>query len=295
MSEQQADVRVLDPVDFHGQALVVVERDREPYVAMKPIVEGMGLAWQPQHRKLTEDGARWGITMMVMPSQGGEQIAVCLPLRKLGGWLMTLQTSRMDAVVASRVLTYQQECDDALWAYWSEGVARNPRAEPKTPGELFLESAQRFLDNERRMMALETEQRVLAQQVGSLMQSRAEGEALLRALPAPTVEAREVPVRARINQAVQAYIHAHGLRDQAAGEVWRRLYREFLAAYDVDLVQRAKNRCVQGRRVGALDIAEELDAGKRPGTMAELYAVAVRILGHPTRALMLVAPDALEG
>jgi hypothetical protein len=61
MSEQQVDVRVLDPVDFHGQALVVVERGREPYVAMKPIVEGMGLTWQPQHRKLTEDGDRWEI------------------------------------------------------------------------------------------------------------------------------------------------------------------------------------------------------------------------------------------
>jgi hypothetical protein len=71
--------------------------------------------------------------------------------------------------------------------------------------------------------------------------------------------------------------------------------RWVLTHAECHLVQRAKNRCVQGRRVGALDIAEELDAGKRPGTMAELYAVAVRILGHPTRALMLVAPDALEG
>jgi len=65
---------------------------------------------------------------MVMPSQGGEQATLCLPLRKLTGWLMTLQPSRMDDAVAAKVLLYQNECDDALWDYWTKGVAVNPRA-----------------------------------------------------------------------------------------------------------------------------------------------------------------------
>ena len=188
-SERQA-VRVLDPVDFHGQALVVLDRAGQPYVAMKPVVEGMGLAWQPQHRKLTEDGARWGITMMVMPSQGGEQLAVCLPLRKLGAWLMTLQTSRMEGAIAERVLLYQNECDEALWAYWTDGVAVNPRAEPKSPAELLLESVQQLVDHEHRMKAIEVEQakakavqQELVLQVGALAQRAAEGEAMILALP----------------------------------------------------------------------------------------------------------------
>lgn len=132
-------VRVLDSVDFHGQALMVISKDNEPYVAMRPIVEGMGLAWQPQHRKLTEDGVRFCVTMMVTQMPGDDQAReiTTIPLRKLTGWLMTLQPSRMEASIAKKVLLYQNECDDALWAYWSKGVAVNPRASMPTDPTLM--------------------------------------------------------------------------------------------------------------------------------------------------------------
>lgn len=131
-------VRKLDPVDFHGQALTIVDKDGQPYVAMKPIVEGMGISWQGQHRKLTDDSDRWGINMMLIPSQGGEQATLFMPLRKLTAWLMTLQPSRMDDAVAAKVLVYQNECDDALWDYWTKGVAVNPRAVSADPTAMGL-------------------------------------------------------------------------------------------------------------------------------------------------------------
>ncbi|MEX1761286.1 phage antirepressor N-terminal domain-containing protein, partial [Escherichia coli] len=39
-------------VPFHGDNLYLVSFNGEPYVPMKPVVEGMGLTWQPQHEKL---------------------------------------------------------------------------------------------------------------------------------------------------------------------------------------------------------------------------------------------------
>jgi len=128
-------VRALDPVDFHGQALMVVSRDGEPYVAMKPIVEGMGLDWRSQHRKLTDEQGRFCMVMMTMQLPGDDQDreVTTIPLRKLTGWLMTLQPSRMEGAIAERVLLYQNECDDALWAYWKNGIAVNPRAIPADP------------------------------------------------------------------------------------------------------------------------------------------------------------------
>ncbi|EHL5742720.1 hypothetical protein KEB67_005058, partial [Escherichia coli] len=41
-------------VPFHGDSLYVVNHNGEPYVPMKPIVEGMGLAWAPQFTKLKQ-------------------------------------------------------------------------------------------------------------------------------------------------------------------------------------------------------------------------------------------------
>ena len=83
-SERQA-VRVLDPVDFHGQALVVLDRAGQPYVAMKPVVEGMGLDWKIQHRKLTDESDRWGMVMMGIPSAGGEPAGVAVGAARVLG------------------------------------------------------------------------------------------------------------------------------------------------------------------------------------------------------------------
>lgn len=118
-------------VPFHGATLYVVDHNGEPYTPLKPIVEGVGLAWQTQHRKIEANAARWGITMKVIPSRGGKQEAACIPLRKLAGWLMTLHPSRVKPELRDKITAYQNECDDALWKYWSEGAAeRAPKALP---------------------------------------------------------------------------------------------------------------------------------------------------------------------
>lgn len=126
-------VRTLDPVDFHGQALVVVDKDGEPYVAMKPVVEGMGLAWPPQYRKLTEEGSKFCGVIISMQLPGETQVreVTAIPLRKLTWWLMTLQPSRMDIFIADKVRIYQNECDDALWAYWRKAM-REPQVMDST-------------------------------------------------------------------------------------------------------------------------------------------------------------------
>ncbi|MCD4641085.1 phage antirepressor N-terminal domain-containing protein [Proteus mirabilis] len=39
-------------VPFYDNELYVVEHNNEPYVPMKPIIEGMGLNWASQFTKL---------------------------------------------------------------------------------------------------------------------------------------------------------------------------------------------------------------------------------------------------
>lgn len=73
-------------VPFRGNNLYLVEHQGNPYVPMKPVVEGMGLAWQGQHAKLTTKFSK-GIKEIVIPSAGGNQTMTCLPLRKLPAWL----------------------------------------------------------------------------------------------------------------------------------------------------------------------------------------------------------------
>jgi hypothetical protein len=117
----------LMPVPFRNATLYLADVDGTPYTPMKPIVEGMGLAWQPQLTKINENKDRWGVTIIVIPTEGGHQDAVCLPLRKLPGWLMTVNPRKVSPEIRATIEAYQAECDDVLWDYWTKGQAINPR------------------------------------------------------------------------------------------------------------------------------------------------------------------------
>ncbi|MBX6951317.1 hypothetical protein EX227_14610 [Providencia rettgeri] len=110
-------------VPFHGNNLYVVNYNGEPYVPMRPIVEGMGLAWQSQLEKLKKRFSK-GVTEIVIPSKGGEQSMICLALRKLAGWLHTISPNKVKPEIRNKVIQYQEECDDVLYEYWTTGEVK---------------------------------------------------------------------------------------------------------------------------------------------------------------------------
>lgn len=126
-----ANLNQLVTVPFHGNKLFIVEHNNEPYTPMKPIVEGMGLTWQPQLAKLNSNAKRWGITKIVIPTLGDLQEMVCLPLRKIFGWLMTISPNKVKLELKPTIEKYQNECDDVLWQYWNNKLKTN--SDQRTP------------------------------------------------------------------------------------------------------------------------------------------------------------------
>ena len=107
---------------FANGELTLIDCNGEPYVAMKSVVEGMGLAWQSQHEKLKQ---RFNsvITEIVTTGKDGKQYSMlCLPLKKLFGWLMTISPNKVKAELRATITRYQEECDEVLWQYWTTGV-----------------------------------------------------------------------------------------------------------------------------------------------------------------------------
>lgn len=111
-------------IPFRRKELLLVDNAGQPYVPMKAVVEGMGLAWQAQHAKLTSGRFSSTVTMIVIVAEDGKRREMaCLPLRKLAGWLMSIHASKVRPDLRDNVIAYQNECDDALWAYWNDGIA----------------------------------------------------------------------------------------------------------------------------------------------------------------------------
>lgn len=106
-------------VSFYDDELVVIDHNGEPYIPMKPICENMGLTWQSQHIKLKQR-FKSVITEIVTTGKDGKQYKMtCLPLRKLFGWMMTVNPNKVNPNISDKIIRYQNECDDVLWEYWT--------------------------------------------------------------------------------------------------------------------------------------------------------------------------------
>ena len=138
----------LSPVTFHGDTIFCIDYQGQPFTPMKPIVENLGLDWATQFRKLKSNESRWGIVIMttaprggitniVIPSEGGEQEMLCMPVRKLPSYLNSINPRKVRPELRAKIELYQAESDDALWNYWMHGRAERSAPQPQsTDGHL---------------------------------------------------------------------------------------------------------------------------------------------------------------
>lgn len=104
-------------VNFRGDELYGFENDDGTFVALKPIVESMGMSWSGQFERVKRDPIlSEGVRVMRTPfGRGGDQETLCLKLDLVNGWLFTIDTTRIkDEAVRDKVILYQRECYGVL-------------------------------------------------------------------------------------------------------------------------------------------------------------------------------------
>jgi hypothetical protein len=116
----------LMPVSFHEDLIYLLDINGEPYVPMRPIVKGIGLNWDIQREKINTRFSKVAAIQGV-PTRGGIQQALCLPLRKLPAWLYTVNPDKVAPHLRDKIIAYQQECDEVLWQHWKTKHALKPK------------------------------------------------------------------------------------------------------------------------------------------------------------------------
>ena len=116
-------------MNFHNQTLITLEKDGVAYVAMKPICENIGLDWEAQRQRISRDEVLNSTACMIkaVATDGKNRELLCLPIHYLNGWLFGVDTNRVKAEIRETLITYKKECYQALFDYWNNGVAVNPR------------------------------------------------------------------------------------------------------------------------------------------------------------------------
>ncbi len=108
--------------NFRGKEHYGFHVGDDVWVALRPLVEAMGLDWSAQLKRIKRDPIlSEGVAMMATPLvHGTGQETACLRLDYLNGWLFTIDSVRIkDAEVRERVQDYQRECYRVLYRYFS--------------------------------------------------------------------------------------------------------------------------------------------------------------------------------
>lgn len=134
-------------VNFRGDELYGFKQADGVYLALKPVVEAMGIDWSAQYRRVQRDPIlSEGIAMMATPfGRGGEQQALCLNVELIQGWLFTIDSSRIrDEDVRRKVQLYQRECYAVLHAHFTGKVKHGVGADCDLEPDRTLSFAERI-------------------------------------------------------------------------------------------------------------------------------------------------------
>lgn len=167
-------------VPFHGGEILAVRIDDQVRVPMKRFCGTIGLPWEGQRQRIERTQLlREGASVMLVPSEGGEQEQMTLPLGLLAGFLVGVSTSRLQPELRDRVTVFQREAYDVLFRHFFRRVA--PAAipvvarQPAGPSWQQLEAARRsapsliaLIDAEKRPAVRRTLHRLLVEDCAQL-------------------------------------------------------------------------------------------------------------------------------
>lgn len=105
-------------IGFYGDTVIAVRlASDEVVVPLRPICELIGVAWQPQARKLSDDPVlsqvTRSVTIRLQTSEGSTRPntsqMLCLPLDYLNGWLFGINANRVKDEIRPKLVQYQKD------------------------------------------------------------------------------------------------------------------------------------------------------------------------------------------
>ncbi|MCA9969339.1 MAG: ORF6C domain-containing protein [Anaerolineales bacterium] len=110
-------------VAFYEDTVVAVRlAGGDIYVPIRPICDNLGVTLAGQRERINRDPvlAEAVTSVSVTLTQQAREM-LCLPLKYIPGWLFGMNANRVKPALRDRIIRYQRECYDVLFAAFSEG------------------------------------------------------------------------------------------------------------------------------------------------------------------------------
>lgn len=107
-------------VIFHGDAIHAERIDGRVIVAVKPIVDRLGIDWEAQRQRIVRDELLNQATcVMQVETPAGPRESVGLPLELLPGFLFGISAERVsDPAARAAIIAYKRKCHEVLFRHF---------------------------------------------------------------------------------------------------------------------------------------------------------------------------------
>ncbi|ATX08225.1 phage antirepressor Ant [Escherichia coli] len=140
-------------VPFNGQQILTAVAAGVTYVAMRQIVENIGIDWTGQSVKLRKMKDKFNCRDISMVAADGKlRKLLCIPLKKLNGWLFSINPEKVRADIRDKLIQYQEECFTVLHDYWTKGKEENARKKTSVDDRTPLRDAVNMLVSKKHLM-----------------------------------------------------------------------------------------------------------------------------------------------
>jgi hypothetical protein len=134
-------------IPFRGNEILAVDNDGKPNVILKPVIDGLGIDYSTQIRKLkAKSWACVGTMPTQLPGDSQTREHVIVDVRTFLMLLATIDENRVSASARDILIAYQNEVADVIEAYWTKGGSVNPRADAGQLDDLTEKIEQRKAD-----------------------------------------------------------------------------------------------------------------------------------------------------
>lgn len=112
--------------EFYGDRLPTFEAKGRPVIALRSLVEILGLSWGSQYNRAVADPVIATSVFVTKTQMAGDTQArevTALPVELVPLFLAKISVKRVRPELRDKLVRYQTECGKALYDYWFGGVA----------------------------------------------------------------------------------------------------------------------------------------------------------------------------
>lgn len=109
----------IETVKFYDQDIDVIFHENLPYIIVKQISDNIGLNYTTARDRIQKrNDINHSVKLIKLPTNGGMQRYLCLPLAMLNVWIQKLVPSRTAA--GDMLIRYQRECFNFLFSHFAQ-------------------------------------------------------------------------------------------------------------------------------------------------------------------------------